>query len=317
MKKVFLAVIALFAFGAASAQTIDDVTTKFNEAATAMNGKDFVAAAAAFNDVITTGETVEGVEQMVGQAKTYLPICYFQQGLINAQAQKFDEAIENMNKAVEVGEMYKSNPKIVQNAKMMVARIYTIQGGTAFNNGDYATAATVFAKGYAANPNDTKLALNLAKCYYEQGKMDEGVKIYKGIMAINHSSVEDDQQQAVTDLNFYFQKALVELQEAGNTDGIIAMAEEWVSADTTNALAAKTLIQQYGAAKKYDEVIAKAESAAALQTDEIAKSDIYLALGAAYNAKEQREQAIAALQKVTEGPSAEIAKQTIAALNKK
>ena len=36
-----------------------------------------------------------------------------------------------------------------------VAKIYQIQGGDAFNNKDYATAAGVFEKGYKADPDNT------------------------------------------------------------------------------------------------------------------------------------------------------------------
>ena len=45
MKKVFLAVVALFAIGTLSAQTAEDVTAKFNEAAGLMNAKDFAGVA--------------------------------------------------------------------------------------------------------------------------------------------------------------------------------------------------------------------------------------------------------------------------------
>ena len=56
--------------------------------------------------------------------------------------------------------------------------------------------------------------------------------------------------------------------------------------------------------------------AAAAQTDEADKSMAYFQMGAAYNALSQRDQAIAAFQKVTVGPAAENAKAALAELNK-
>lgn len=43
---------------------------------------------------------------------------------------------------------------------------------------------------------------------------------------------------------------------------------------------------------------------------------MYLTLGAAYNAKEMKPQAIAAFQKVTDGPAVESAKAALAELTK-
>ena len=56
------------------------------------------------------------------------------------------------------------------------------------------------------------------------------------------------------------------------------------------------------------------EAAAEAQIDEEDKSAVYFQLGTAYNAKEMKDKAIAALSKVTAGPSVEAAKAAIAGL---
>lgn len=316
MKRVFFAVAALFALGSLSAQTAEDVTAKFNEAADLMNSKNFAGALAAFNEVVSLGADVEGVESAVSQAQTYIPTCYFQVGMSQAKANQLDEALESFNGAVETGELY-SNPKVMKNAKTMIARVYTMKGGDAFNNGDYAAAAEVFAKGYEANPNDTKLAINLAKSYCEMGKLDEGVAVYQSILAQTNSRFDEDKATAKKDMDYYFLKTVADKKNAGaGDDEIIAVAEQWVAADNTNPQANKVLLQQYGAAKNYDKVIELAEDVAALQTSDEDKSDVYYTLGVAYNAKEQKAQAIAALKKVTAGPAADVAKKTVAELSK-
>ncbi len=316
MKRVFFAAAALFAFGTLSAQTAEDVTAKFNEAAGLMNSKNFAGALAAFNEVVTLGADVEGVETTVSQAQTYIPTCYFRVGLDHAQANRLDEALESFNSAVETGELY-SNPKVMKNAKTMIARVYTMKGGAAFNNGDYAAAAEVFAKGYEANPNDTKLAINLAKSYCEMGRLDDGVKVYQGILAQTSPRFEEDKAVARKDMDYYFLKTIAEMtNENAEDEAVIAVAEKWVAVDNTDPQANKVLLQQYGAAKNFDKVIELAEGVAALQTSEEDKSEVYYTLGVAYNAKEQKPQAIAALKKVTAGPAAELAKKTVAELSK-
>lgn len=317
MKKVFLAVVALFAIGSISAQTAEDVTAKFNEAANLMNAKDFAGAVAALNEVVAMSADVEGTEATAEQAQTYIPTCYFQAGLKQAQSQQLDEALVNFQNAAETAELY-SNPKIMRNAKTMIARVYTMKGGSAFNNGDYAAAAEVFAKGFEADPNNTKLGLNLAKSYYELGKFDEAVEVHKSILSQTLPRFEADKAQAKVDMTYYFTKNIAEMQQAEEVDNeaILALVEKWVAADAADATANKMLVSQHLAMKNYDKVIELAEAVAALQVEEADKSDVYYSLGMAHNAKEQKAEAIAALKKVTAGNAAAAAKTAVAELSK-
>ena len=75
-------------------------------------------------------------------------------------------------------------------------------------------------------------------------------------------------------------------------------------------------MQAYANKKDYAKVIELAQTAADAQTDPEDKSLMYYLLGAAYNAKEMKPQAIAAFQKVTAGPAAESAKAALAELSK-
>ena len=95
-------------------------------------------------------------------------------------------------------------------------------------------------------------------------------------------------------------------------DGIIAMAETLED----KALAQKITVQAYLLKKDYDKVIELGEAAAEAQADEADKSSVYFQLGTAYNSKEQKDKAIAALKKVTAGPSVDAAKAALAELTK-
>ena len=66
----------------------------------------------------------------------------------------------------------------------------------------------------------------------------------------------------------------------------------------------------------YAKVIELGEAAAAAQPDETEKSDVYFILGAAYNAKEMKPQAIEALKKVTAGDNVAAAQKSVAELSK-
>ena len=64
-------------------------------------------------------------------------------------------------------------------------------------------------------------------------------------------------------------------------------------------------LQAYASKKDYAKVIELGKEAADAQTDEEDKSIVYLTLGAAYNAKEMKAQAIEAFKQVTAGPAGE------------
>ena len=76
------------------------------------------------------------------------------------------------------------------------------------------------------------------------------------------------------------------------------------------------MIQSANNFKKFDEVIANADQAAQLQSDDELKSTIYFLLGVAYQTKEDKAKAIEAYKKVVAGSNVEAAKAQVEALSK-
>ena len=94
------------------------------------------------------------------------------------------------------------------------------------------------------------------------------------------------------------------------------MGSEMCIRDSQSALAQNVRLQAYANKKDYAKVIELGQAAADAQTDPADKSLMYYLLGAAYNAKEMKPQAIAAFKQVTDGPAAENAKAALAELSK-
>lgn len=312
MKKFFVLAIALMAAVSLSAQ---DVKSLYNEAAAAYGAKDFAGAAAKFEQVIEQGLDNEEAASMVATAKTTLPKCYFMLGGGALKAKNYDEALKNFSKSAELAELYGDMTQMAK-ANNWVAKIYQIQGGDAFNNKDYATAAGVFEKGYKADPDNTAMALNLAMSYCEMGDYEKGMDIYEAIAAKTHPKYADDVAKAKEMMALYTNNKVAEMQVADDYDGIIAMADVQLQKNPASALFQNVRLQAYANKKDYNKVIELAQAAADAQTDEADKSLMYYLLGAAYNAKEMKPQAIAAFQKVTAGPAAENAKAALAELAK-
>ena len=322
MKKLFVTMVALLAVGFASAQ--GEIVTKFNEGAEAVKNKDYNSAIALFETVIDKGVDSEDatVLNCVTTAKKYLPTCYQNVGLAAASQKNYEKAIEYLTKAGEIAELY-GNSTAKQKANLVLAKVYQVQGGEAFNAKDYATAASVFEKGYAANPRNTEMALNLATCYCELDKYEEGMAIFEKICQMPADKYADAIAKANEKKAMYTNNKVATFQQAGDYDGVIAMAEKLQA--TSPALAEKIRIEAYNGKKDYAKVVALGEAAVAAQTNEDDKSTIYFLIGAAYNAQfnasgNKNEAfynlAVATLKKVTSGPRLEAAKTALADLAK-
>ena len=305
-------VAALFTFAAASAQS--DVVTNFNSSLDALKANDFATAIPLLEQVIIDGEMEEDetVLNCVKNAKTQLPVAYMKSGLMEANAQNFDAAIEKLNQAMSKAKMY-NNTKVAQAAGKALAQVYQVQGGVPFNEGNYAVAAEIFAKGYEANPRETKLAMFLAESYFKMNEYEKGMKVCEEVMALPNTSLfEAGKAEAQAKMSMYTNNKIAELQKAEDYDGVITLA----GSIADQALAQRITVQAYSKKKEYDKVIELAEAAAALQTNDEDKSAIYYDLGDAHNAKDQKPQAIAAFNKVTAGDRVAAAKQAVADLSK-
>lgn len=319
MKKLLLMAVALLTFGAATAQS--EVIAKYNEAATAMQSKNFAGAAQLFEQVIDKGVDSEDpkVLSCVTTAKKYLPVCYQRVGIAAASQKNFPKAIEQLQKAAEIAELY-GNSTEKNKSNTILAKVYQVQGGEAFNTKDYKTAAEVFAKGYAANPRNTEMALNLAMSYCELGEFQKGMDIYDNICAMNAEKYAAAIAVAKEKKALYTNNEVARLQQAGDHDAIIAMAEKMLAADPASALAEKIRLQAYSNKKDYAKVIALGDTAALAQTSDEDKSAVYYMIGAAYNAQYNaggnksaalRDKAVAYLQKVMAGANVEAAKAAL------
>mgnify|MGYP000443923510 CR=1 FL=1 len=98
--------------------------------------------------------------------------------------------------------------------------------------------------------------------------------------------------------------------------GVPVLADDLLAKNPQSALAQNVRLQAYANKKDYAKVIELGQAAADVQTDPADKSLMYYLLGAAYNAKEMKPQAIAAFKQVTDGPAAENAKAALAELSK-
>ena len=309
MKKLLISALALFVVGSVAAQ--EGLGETYNKAVAAYNSKDFASAATAVETLIDQGLDSEDldVQSWVATAKKSVPVCYFQMGLTAAKGNDFNTAVENLTKSANKAALY-GELQQERMSNMLMAKIYLMWGGKPFNEKNYAEAAEIFAKGYAADPNNMEMANFMGICYCELGDFQKGMAIFNQIAVQDNPKYAEDVVKAKENIKLYTNNRIAKLQGENDFDGIIAVADEMLAVNPQDALAQKIRLQALFDKKDYAGVIASAEEAAAGHTDEEERSDVYFILGAAYNARTMPQQAIDALAKVTAGANVAAAQKT-------
>lgn len=317
--KVLIAALAAVILSvSANAQSYDDVVDKYNAAAELVGAKKYAEAIPALEEVIKMGqEAGADANELVVNAQKLLPACYFRIGGAYVQQQNWDEAISYFEKAAEYGELY-GDLNTARNANGWIAKAYTAAAADAFNAKDYAKAAEIFAKGYAANPNDTDLALNLAMSYGELKDYENAYKIYQEVISLEdrHSKYKEPAQTAREKLGYYMGIQVSDAVKEKDFGTAYGLMEEILTTDPDNAIIGLMMVQTAANNKDWDRVITYGEKAAAAQETPEVKSNVYYLVGAAYQNKGNNAKALENYRKVTAGGNVGNAKTQIDALNK-
>ena len=311
MKRLIMTVVALMGATTLFAQT--DVVATFQQGVANAKAQNYNEAIAQFQEIIDASWDIEepdvNQQKAIQGSKKFIVTCYNKMGVAAINAKNYDESVANFSEAANLAELYEDVAAMNKN-RALVGQVYQVQGADAFNSEDYATAIEVFSKGYAADPRNTDMALNLAESYFKSDMYQEGMKICTKIAGMNADKFAEAIAAAQEKMHMYTNNEVAKLQMANDYDGIIVMAEQL----DDKAMAAKITLQAYYGKKDFGKMIELSESALAAQTTDEGRSDIYYLLGVAYNEKEQFDEAIAAMKSVTAGANVANAQAVIAAL---
>ena len=306
-----MTVVALMGATALFAQT--DVVATFQQATANAKAGNYAEAIAQFESVVEAGWDIDDPDanqlKAIQGSKRFIVTCYNKLGVAAVNAKEYDAAIEYFTNAANSAEIYEDLAGMNKN-KTMIGQVYQVQGADAFNSGDYATSIEVFSKGYAADPRNTEMALNLAESYLRSDMYQEGMKICTKSAGMNADKFAEAIAEAQSKMDMYTNNEVAKLQMANEYDGIIAIAAELDDA----AMAAKITMQAYYGKKDFNKMIEASAAALEAQTTDEGRSNIYYLLGVAYNEKGQFDQAIAAMQQVTAGSNVANAAAVIEAL---
>lgn len=310
IKRLGVMLVAAMTVGAASAQSVEDVKQKWQEAAELLQSKKLVEAIPVLEEVVKLGAAA-GPEatEVVSEAQKYLPTCYQQKGAELYKAQKFDEAIAAVTRAADLADM-QGDMMMARKMGRMVSQLYMAQGVGSFNAKNYAKALESFQKGYEQDPDNVQLTYFMAKSYAELKELDKAVELYKQVIDKGTENSKFAQQAAAAKADME-NSLLVAISDAAKA-GDIEKVQTFVALIPESANANLLLIQTANNFKKYDVVIAKGADAYAVQTDEAQKSNVAYLIGVAYQNRGNNAKAAEWLRKVTAGPNVAAAKALLA-----
>ena len=312
IKSLVIALAAVLVSATALAQDpVNEAKKMYNEGVTLFKAKNYAEALPILEKTVEAAMEADAME-VAEAAQKLLPTSYFQLGLAKMKAGNVDAALVDLNKANDVALLY-NNASVARNAKSAISQVYRVKGANAFNNKDYATAVVDFAKGYEVNPQDTKLALNLAMSYCELKDFENGVKVYTDIIALEkrHSRFAEPAAEAKKALSNYLLVKAQEENAAANKEAAYATLETLINADPMNAENQMHRLQMAAANQDWDNVIAWSDLAAAIQPTPEAQSDVYYLVGVAQDSKNNNTAAIDAYKQVVAGDKVEAATKRI------
>lgn len=179
MKKIILmAVFAIFATAAVSAQDMAQATETYNNGAMALQMGDNAAALEAFQQALTMGEACgeEGAE-LVANCKNYIPQLMLRIGKDMINDKKYDEALGQIEKAAAIAKEY-GNAEIGTEAAELIPMINMQKANDLLNSKDYAGAAEAYKTIVAEDPTNGMAQLRLGMALGATGKVGEAEAAY-------------------------------------------------------------------------------------------------------------------------------------------
>jgi len=272
------------------AQTpLDPVIAKFNDGAAKVNASDFKTAIADFEEVIILAEKVgPTANDLKSKAQNQLPVLYYQVASVSMKAKKFDEAIPNLEKTIELADLYANNAPTKEKAIKYLPQLLTSVGSQNFKDKKYPEALANFDAALKYDANYAKAFLGKGLVYADQFKEKEMLETLG--KAIELSKVAADQKtidQAQVRLgSYYITQGNINLSEIDPEDvdyaPSIASFEKAISFNPAAGEAYLMLAVIWNKSGEFDKAIENGKNALLNETEPTKIAAINYELGNAY-----------------------------------
>lgn len=318
INRLILLLIAFAITTGATAQTLDEIKVKMNEAGEKYNAKDFTGAIPLFKQTLEMISTAlnDNTEQLEKDATKFMGDSYRRNGMALAKEKKYRDAISVL---VEARKIFLNTDVVsLRNVENLISACYNRLAAEKIDKKEYDAAAAICMEGVKQNKRDIKLMILAAQCKEKAGKDNEAIAIYEEAMALGKSLSRlkaDGIRASEMLVNGQLVRAKTYLDK-GNTKAALERVDVALKYAPKNPKAELFKIQIYFKSKNYSSVVKLAPAIIEIQRTLADKSALYFYIGASYVGLNNESAAITNYKKVTGGPNVPEAKRQIIQLTK-
>ena len=180
MRKIILLVAsAIFAIGSLSAQDMAIATDTYNSGASSLQLGDNTGALFAFQEALKLGEACgEEGKELVNNCKEIIPKVTLAIAKDFIKAEKYDDAVKQLNLAKAVAALYKNNESVVSEVQYLIPQVAMSKATALLKAKDFAAAAEEFKKITAADSTNGNAFLRQGMAYSALGKIEDAEAAY-------------------------------------------------------------------------------------------------------------------------------------------
>ena len=179
MKRIFLlAIAALCATVAVSAQNVEEAINTYNNGAMSLQMGDNASALLYFQQALATAEACgDAGKDVVTNCKNAIPGVALAVAKDLIQKKDYDNAITKLNEAAAIAKEY-GNADIEADANDLVPQVLLQKANDLVRSKDYANAVTAYNEAIAADPDNGRAYLFLGSALAATGKIAEAEAAY-------------------------------------------------------------------------------------------------------------------------------------------
>jgi len=310
--KVVMMLGMIFLGFSVSAQSVEAVGQKYNEAIEYYKAKDYAKAIPALEQTVEMGKKAgDAAADMTSSAEAALIKAYKNWGVTLYKKKKYDESVKTLE-AGTVAAKKAGDAKSVKKFQAIIPQIYAGHGNDLAKNKKYDEALAQYDMALAKNPKCIRSFLGKENVYKDKGDYAKMKEFADKAIAIGASNSKQAKRASkakkIAYLGLY--KAGGEELRKGNSSKAIDYFNNALKYSAGDADLYLNLAQAYNAAKNFSKGIEAANKSLTLKGDGN-KNAIYFVLAQAYQGNGDNANACANYKKVTAGPNVDAAKYQV------
>jgi len=310
--KVVMMLGMIFLGFSVSAQSVEAVGQKYNEAIEFYKAKDYAKAIPALRQTVELGKKAgDAAIDMTGNAETALIKSYKYYGIKLYKKKKYDEAVNTLEEGTAAAKAA-GDSKSAKLFQSIIPQVYAGHGNDLAKSKKYDEALAQYDKALGKNANCIRAFLGKENVYKDKGDYAKMKEFADKAIAVGASNSKQAKRASKAKKMAYlgFYKAGGEELGKGNANKAIEYFNDALKYGAGDADFYLNLAQAYNAAKNFGKSIEAAKKSLTLKGDGN-KNAIYFVLAQSYEGNGDNANACANYKKVTAGPNVDAARYQV------